>query len=137
VSIVDFRPALRTFFLAEPAIAALVVARVFPLRLPQGEKKTSIVYTTISGRGDHHSQGSSGLARPRVQIDAWSPSIDDADQLARLIKNRIDGYSGDMGSGSSVVNVQGVFFVDEREDYDRDVEMFRMSKDYFIWFGER
>jgi hypothetical protein len=129
----DIRPALRAFLLADAAIAAIVAARVYPVVLPQGERGPSIVYTRVSGAGDHHMQGASGLARVRMQIDVWASTPDLAAPLANLVKERIDGYRGPMGA----VPVQGVFFADEREDYQPDIDMHRMSRDYLIWYDER
>lgn len=132
----DIRLALRQFLLADTAIAAKVATRVFPLVMPQGTKETSIVYTRISGKSGHHMAGRDGLAFIRMQIDVWSPSSDEAAALANLIKDRLDGYKGQMGAGDAAVTVQGIFFADERENYDDAVKMHRMSRDYFIDFAE-
>lgn len=132
----DIRPALRAFLSGDTAIAAIVgsgsAARIYPVKLPQGTKTASIVYMRISGAGIYHMAGPSGLAMPRYQIDAWALTGDAATTLANLIKDRIDGFRGVMGTGPAAVTVQGVFMVDEREDYDDTVAMSRMSRDYFI-----
>jgi hypothetical protein len=135
--IADLRPALRAFLLGDASIfdavgGALPVPRIFPVVLPQGVKDPSIVYTRISGQGDHHMQGASGLARPRYQIDAYARKAEDANALADLVKARLDGFRGAMGA----VNVQGVFFETERDDYQAESELHRVSRDYFIWFEE-
>ena len=91
--------------------------------------------------GDHHMQGPSGLARPRIQIDCWAQTVDAADSLGRLVKERIDGYRGSMlwgeNSPEEAIVVQGIFFDSEREDFDAAVNLYRSSKDYFVWFEER
>lgn len=133
MSLKDIRPALVAFLLADSGIAAVVGTRVCPMRLPQGVKGDSIVYTRVSGEGDHHMQGPSGLARVRMQIDAWSKTIPAAAALANLVKELIDGYQGTMG----LVEVQGIFFDGEREDYDDTAEMYRVSRDYIIVYAER
>lgn len=132
----DLRPALRSFLLGSAPIAAAVAARVFPIKLPQGTTGASIVYNRISGAGDYHLQGLSGFAKHRFQIDAWAPTAEAATSLADLIRDRIDGYNGPMGSDSPAIDVQGVFMADQREDYDDDAKLHRMSRDYFIVFGE-
>lgn len=132
----DIRPALRAFLLADAGIAAVVGARVYPIKIPQGVNLACIVYTRISGRGDYHHGGPSGLAMPRFQIDAWAPTGDAATALANLIKDRINGYRGVMGTDPASVTVQGVFLLDEREDYDDAVRMSRMSRDYAIDYEE-
>lgn len=128
----DLRPELRSFLLADPSIAAVVVNRVYPGQMPQGVSATSIVYTRISGGGDYHMQGLSGFARHRYQIDAWALKADSAASLADLIRDRIDGYRGAMGA----VTVHGIFFQDQREDYDEEAKLHRTGRDYFIDFAE-
>lgn len=139
MTIKDLRPALRAFLLADAAISTAVGAsRIYPGKLPQGVALASIVYTLISDQGDFHNEGPSGLAHPRYQIDAWAPTLDAATTLANLIKTRLDGYRGEMGSGATLVNVQGVFRDSGgREEFDAEANLWRNSRDYFIWFEER
>jgi hypothetical protein len=133
----DIRPALRSFLLGSAPIAAVVASRIYPIKLPQGITAASVVYSRISGAGDYHLQGLSGFASHRFQIDAWAPTADAATSLADLVRDRIDGYRGDMGTGSPpVVTVLGVFMVDQREDYDDEAKLHRMGRDYFINFRE-
>lgn len=133
----DIRPALRSFVLGSAPIASVVAGRMFPGKLPQGTTAASIVYNRISGAGDYHMQGLSGFAKHRFQIDAWAPTAESASTLADLIRDRIDGYQGPMGADSPpTVDVQGVFMVDQREDYDDAANLYRMSRDFFIVFME-
>lgn len=141
MTVTDLRPGLLEYLLDDPAIAAVVGARAYSLILPQGQKQASIVYSKISGIGDHHMQGPSGLARPRMQVDSWAVDQDAAVALAGLVKERIDGFRGQMPYGSdspqAYVTVLGVFFDLDRDLYDDQVGMFRISQDYLIWFSER
>lgn len=140
MTLADIRLGLRAFLLADTPILALVPDRVFPIVMPPGVTATSIVYSRISGQGDHWMQGPSGLARPRYQIDCWSLTPGNASALANLVKERLDGYRGPMPYGSNspqeFVTVLGVFFTDEREDFDPANKMYRVSRDYFIWHRE-
>lgn len=151
MSLQDIRVGLRAYLLDDAAIAAAIDSgasaspryRIFPVRLPQGETRASIVFSRISGQGDHHMEGASGLAQVRMQIDCWAPTADAADSLARLVKERIDGYRGSMlwgeDSPAEAIVVQGIFFESEREDWEGtppDIRH-RSSKDYLIWFEER
>lgn len=136
----DIRAPLRAFLLADTALSQAVGSkRVYPIVLPQGERQASIVYTRISAQGDHHTEGASGLMQTRLQVDAWAPSADGAAALAGLVKARLDGYRGPMvapGPSGGTVDVQGVFFDSEREDYQPDIEMYRVSRDFLIWYEE-
>lgn len=138
----DVRVGLRAYLLDDATISTSVGAtRLYAIKLPQGQNLTSIVYSRISGQGDHHMEGASGLNRTRVQIDCWAQDADAADLLARQVKERIDGYRGSMlwgeDSPAEAIVVQGIFYESEREDYDDVAKMYRSSKDYLIWFEER
>jgi hypothetical protein len=141
VTLVDLRPGLRAFLAADAAIAALVVSglltRIYPVKLPQGITAASIVYNEISGQGDHHNEGASGLVRVRMQIAAWAQTADAAHALFLAVKNRLDGYRGPMGAGATLVTVQGAF-VDSWRDVDDTVANLRgKAADYFLFFEER
>jgi hypothetical protein len=133
----DLRPALRAFLLADDAIAAVVATRVYPIKIPQGVKATSIVYSRISEQTDHHMQGPSGLVQDRIQIAAWAVKGDDASALALLIKDRLDGFRGQMGADGVFVPVQGIFSESARDEYDAAADLHGVTRDYFIWFAER
>jgi hypothetical protein len=137
----DIRPALRAFLAADAAIAALVVGggttRIYPVKLPQGVTAASIVYNEISGLGDHHNEGPSGLAMVRMQIAAWAQTADAAHALYLAVKERIDGYRGPMGSGDALVTVQGVFLDGWRDSDDTEADLRGKIADYFIHYEER
>lgn len=143
----DIRPALRQYLIDDVAILAAIggsaaLARIYPVRLPQGQKEPSVVYHRISAVGDHHMQGASGLAQVRMQIDCWAVRQDQAVELADLVKERIDGIprtevTFGSSSPSDQLTVQGVFFATEREDFDAAAELFRVSRDYIFWYEER
>jgi hypothetical protein len=133
MSLADIRAGLRTALLSDAAVAALVVARIYPVKLPQGIIATSLVYNEISGIGDHHMQGPSGLARVRMQIGAWAQTADAAHALFLAVKEAIDGYQGLMGT----VVVQGCF-IDSWRDIDDTVANLRGKvADYMIHYAER
>ena len=149
MTLADSRKGLVAYLYGDATISTLVggaVARadggdrIFAVKLPQRIKATSIVYRFISGVGDHHMQGASGLARPRIQIDCYAASLDDAWTLANAVKERIDGFSGSMlwgdNSPEEAIVVQGIFMQNEFEDYDEAAELYRVSRDYFVWFEE-
>jgi hypothetical protein len=135
----DLRPALRAFLLADATISGLVGgSRVYPVKIPQGtkDKDACVVYDRVSGAGDYHMQGPSGYSRPRFQIATWAQSADAADALARAVKDRVDGYSGPMGTGAALVQVQGVFCTDLREIYDDEVKLYGVTRDFFVHYEE-
>jgi Protein of unknown function (DUF3168) len=140
----DIRSALRFFLLADATVASLVggsnptTARIFPILMPQDEKNTSLVYNRITEVSDYHLLGSSHLEQTRMQIDAWAMRPGAASELADAVYDRLSGHAGTVVFGSNspqdFIEFRGVFMVSGREDYDGTAELFRMSRDYLIWY---
>lgn len=133
MSLKDIRIGLRTFLLSDGPVAAIVSTRIYPVKLPQGVTLTSLVLNEISGQGDHHNEGASGLVRTRMQIGAWSQTVDGAHALFLAVKEAIDGYRGPMGD----VQVQAVFIDSWRDLDDNDANLRGKVADYFINYEER
>lgn len=138
MTVKDLTPALRAFLLADAAISTAVgAARIHPMVLPQDQTTDSIVYTKISSVSELHSEGPDGLGHPRYQIDCWSKTPPGAKALFLLVKNRLEGYRGVMGSGGDAITVQGVIPDNEREGYDSEAKLYYSGQDFIIWFEER
>lgn len=140
MTIADIRPAIRQHLKDDAAIFAVTGERIYPLVLKQGERNTSIVYSRISAVGGMTMQGPETLVQARIQIDCWSQQLDAAASLANLVKERLNGFQGQIGYGGNSpanrVRIQGVFFDGEREFYDDTNGMYRVSRDYFVWYEE-
>ncbi len=143
--ILDYRPALRAFLLADAGIAQLVGnVRVFEFMLPQSVRAASLVYQGFPTPVDHTMQGPTGLAVERVQIDAYALSQDAATDLANRVKARLDGYRGEWpmtwlpGSPVPTLTVQGVFFEGGAPIlWDADADLARKGFDFMVHFIER
>lgn len=132
--------ALRTHLLGDTAISALVVARVYPLRLPQKPLMPAIVYMKVTGRRFTHLRGPASLARPRYQLDCWASTHDGAVELGTLVRQRLDGYNGTWSDGGSPAITMDVSALLDPEQGDRDLfeedvngGLCRNSADYFIF----
>ncbi len=129
--------ALRTFLLADAAIAVAIGARIYPVQLPQGTNQVSVRYTIVSGQRVHATpQGAMGLSGPRIQIDVYGPAYAEVHNVAELIRKRLDGYRGPAGSGGDATTIQGAFFDNERDGYEPEAKLYFLSRDYFVWFEE-
>ncbi len=129
--------ALRAHLLADASIAALVVARIYPLRLPQKALMPAIVLTRISGLRFGHLRGAGSLARPRYQVDSWAQTHDGATTLGSLCRQRLDGFTGtwtDDESPATAVQV-AVHFETEMDLFEADINggVCRHSADYFLF----
>lgn len=143
MALIDPSPGLRALLLSNSSISALVGGdRIFPDNLKQGEIRDSLVYNLITELETYKMTGPSALVSSRFQWDAWSRSRDSARALADLVKEQLGGFSGridvaGLNSPNDFVNVQGIFLIDGRSGYDNEAQLYLMSRDYFVWYGDR
>ena len=141
MTLVDLRPGLFSLLSSDPAIAARVSDRIYPVVLPQGMTLDSVVYNRIVENESYHYTGSSGLVTARMQIDAWSKTPDGANELGDLIKERLSGFSGQVSysvnSPAEYVRIQGVFLLSGDEDYDSESALYRRRRDYSFVYADR
>jgi len=129
--------ALRTHLLGDAAIAALVGARIYPLRLPQKVTMPAIVLSLISDPRPGHLRGVAGMARARYQVDAWAQTYDGATQLGGLCRQRLNGFAGEWTDGGSppVVVYAKVFYDTGQDRFETEIlgGLARHSADYLIF----
>lgn len=123
---------LRTFLLADAAIAGLVSARIYSDVLTQHDTMPAIVLTVIDGDSVYSTAGMSGLAAVKVQVDVWAENPGDRYDLADLVRLRMTAYSGAIGAGQA----QGIFLDSTRDLYDDATKLYRRSFDFTVWNEE-
>lgn len=64
--------------------------------LPQGTPRPSVTIYRATGGYQHNLEGSQGVAKPKVTINSFGNSYNDAVMTGAQIRASIDGYSGDM-----------------------------------------
>lgn len=141
---------LRAFLLANAEISALVTTasselQVYPGALPQKLKGVdldlyaALVMLLVSNPGGLHLRGPQGTTTAREQLDCWARTADRAMTLGRLVRWRLNGYSGTWSDGSSPANSISVQVIrKENETRIPEVEihggLYRHSADYFITY---
>jgi hypothetical protein len=138
MTLVDVRPGLVELLSSNASIDAIVHGRIYPVKMLQGVSSDSIVYNLITENETYKYDGPSGLVTSRFQFDTWSSLADGAMTLANLVKETLGGFSGVISFGPPLgtVSVQGIFYIDGRTDWDNAVLMYRVSRDYYVWFAE-
>ncbi|MBD2812197.1 DUF3168 domain-containing protein [Xenorhabdus sp. Vera] len=101
-------------------LAPVLPGRVFPYLIPQTERKTVApwcVFSTYSLYTDVLSGQS--VKMTRVQIDAYAPALDDADQICE------DAFS-------AIKQLQP-FEVERENSYEDDTELYRATVEFKIY----
>lgn len=114
--------------------------RIYPVKNAEGNRDDSIIYIRVLENEGYHFQGSGHLVGARFQLDSLSQSTDRANTLAELVKGQLGGASGRWfyggNSPTDYVDVQGAFLLTGFEDYSEEVQLYRFSRDYMIWYED-
>jgi len=87
-------PAIYSLLKNNAAIAALVVARIYPGTIIQGDAYPSIYFNVTSANGDHTKNGPAAFHFIDVSITCLDNLYKDCETLADLIRVALDGYEG-------------------------------------------
>ncbi len=123
---------LRTYTLAGPAVAALVGTRMYARKLPQNPTLPAISFQRIDTRRLHDMTGPDGLPRPRIQVNCWATTPAGADDLAAVVRQRLDGYKGTWGT----LTIGSCLLVGEMDLDDPETGRTSVALDFMIQFTE-
>ncbi len=119
------------------AIDDLVNKRITPDTKPQNSEFPAISIFAASGDSVQDLDGGSGIANDTIQIDCWSESRTEANDLAELIRAELVGFRGTMGG----IFVEGVTITSKVDDTEDPVEgsnnyVYKRIFDYDFWYSE-
>ncbi len=121
--------AISNKLLARSAIVALVVNRIYYLKLPQNPTYPAISFFKVSDVRKHDID----IASPRIQFDTWATSYLDAVRLSNEIRHALQR---EKGTFSGIKVIQGVYLNSE-DMYEDDTKIYRVTSDYnIIYRGE-
>lgn len=117
----DIQEALYNHLTTDPTVAGLVVARIYPLVIPQDIDLPAIAYQRITGPRFTAHDGATGLAKALIQITSQGSTYSDAKALAAAIRECTVGFKGIMG-GQGGIYVDGAFIRSELDGYSQPAE---------------
>lgn len=129
---------LRTYLRAGASIASTVADRVRPRKMEQDEQLPAIRLAVVSGASEEHLAGAAELAHATVQIDAYDDDSETADDLAELIRVRLQGHRGMLSTvWANGISVEGDLRQHE-EPIDDGGTTFRYvsSRDYRVSYKQ-
>ena len=78
----------------EGAILAYIGTKIYPDIVPQNVQYPFVVYTIVNSLPVDFKDGQSNLEEITLQIDVYTQSYDDTQDLSNLIRNRLDRFVG-------------------------------------------
>jgi hypothetical protein len=122
----------------DAAIVAIVQTRIFPLTLPEVAADDllsiypALTYARMTGVREHTTTGPSGIAHPRIQIDAWGNDYKTVKHLANVVRISLDGFRGPIGD----VPISEIDFENDQDLYEHETRSFHVASDFTIWHRE-
>lgn len=129
--------AIYSRLIANAAVLALVVKRVYPELAPQDTTLPYIVYTRIDTDHNQTKSNTEGLARAQVQLNCVADTYDGAKDLANKVRIALGAATGSIG-GITVHSTIVLGEVDSSEfpGDDTDKVRHRIVSDFAFWFSE-
>jgi hypothetical protein len=107
------------------AIAAIVSARIYPVKLPEHPTLEAISYQRVSNT---EQKGTSTLRDSRWQINCWADHYSEAHTLAAAVKTALEEWHDlDQTPGVNMARI-----ANELDDYEDDVKTFRVILDVIL-----
>lgn len=86
--------AFRQLLIADADVAPLVTDRVWFNTRPQDVRDPGIVLSLVSNTPAQTLTGFAGYSNGRMQLNCLAPTYPQAKQLAAVVRDALDGYSG-------------------------------------------
>lgn len=99
--------AVYTKTIGDATLAGLVGTRVYPLLVPQDAAMPAIAYQKVSSFKHQAHDGSSHLARSRIQFTVEADDYATAKSVATALKECWDSYAGYVGDTVNGLAIQG------------------------------
>lgn len=117
---------VRDLLIGDSAVAAIVVARVFPNTLPQNSVLPAIVYQGVSDVPENSLNGtvSTTVKSARVQFDCYARTYAEAKALEVAVESAL----GDVTDSDLSISLEV-----SRDLYDDVTQYHRVSMDFIIW----
>ena len=108
-------------------ITAYIGTKVYPDITPQDVQYPFVVYTITNSLPVDYKDGQSNLEEINLQIDVYTQSYDDTQEISNLIRNRLDRF---MGSAEGV-EVQTIKYISsDSQVYNAELSVYWMSIDF-------
>jgi hypothetical protein len=109
------------------AILAYVGSKIYPDIVPQNVQYPFVVYTITNSIPVDYKDGQSNLEEISLQIDVYTQNYDDTQDLANLIRNRLDRFVG-IVEGVEVQSIK--YTASDSQVYNAELSVYWMSVDF-------
>ena len=109
------------------SITAYIGTKIYPDITPQNVQYPFVVYTIVNSLPVDFKDGQSNLEEITLQIDVYTQSYDDTQELANLIRNRLDRFTGTVEG----IDVQTIKYMSsDSQVFNAELSVYWMSIDF-------
>jgi hypothetical protein len=109
------------------SITDYVGTKIYPDITPQNVQYPFVVYTIVNSLPVDFKDGQSNLEEITLQIDVYTQSYDDTQDLANLIRNRLDRFTGTVEG----IDVQTIKYMSsDSQLFNAELSVYWMSIDF-------
>ena len=109
------------------SITAYIGTKIYPDITPQNVQYPFVVYTITNSLPVDYKDGQSNLEEITLQIDVYTQSYDDTQDLANLIRNRLDRFTG-TAEGIDVQTIK--YMSSDSQVFNAELSVYWMSIDF-------
>ena len=109
------------------SITAYVGTKIYPDITPQNVQYPFVVYTIVNSLPVDFKDGQSNLEEITLQIDVYTQSYDDTQDLSNLIRNRLDRFTG-TAEGIDVQTIK--YMSSDSQVFNAELSVYWMSIDF-------
>ena len=110
-------------------ITAIVGTNIYPDITPQNVDYPFVVYTATNSTPVDYKDGQSNLEEINLQIDVYTQNYDTTQNLANLIRNRLDRFVGTVEG----IEVQTIKYVSSNSQvYNAELSVYWLSIDFMV-----
>ena len=109
------------------SITAYIGTKIYPDITPQNVQYPFVVYTITNSLPVDYKDGQSNLEEITLQVDVYTQSYDDTQDLANLIRNRLDRFTGTVEG----IDVQTIKYMSsDSQVFNAELSVYWMSIDF-------
>lgn len=122
---------LRDRMTTHAGLTALINSRCYPLTIPQNATMPALSYFRVS-TVRHSAMGADcGLVTARFQVSVWADSFSSARDVANQVRSALQRWSTTSGTV-----IQDIFYLNETDLYDPQVEVHHTACDFEVHYEE-
>jgi hypothetical protein len=126
--------AVRNILINDVPVAALVVARVYPQRRPQGTATPAIVYQNVFEDTNQALATQGGIKRTRMSVEVFDTTYGGTKTLRNAVETALINYTGTLeGSTIHSLRLESSVDMEELDVPAGDFGYFRTILDFVIW----